>query len=96
MRMVILCVIFFYLIHLWLHLMLLYCDCFYGILSEKFLVSNIVTVFYIDCGECIEMTIHITDKVPCFRAGASAVGKQEQLGFISGQRNHQKVQRFWL
>ena len=57
--------------------MLLFHVWFYGILSEIFLVSKIVTIFHIDCDKCIEMTKHITRNIPCFRAGANAIVKQE-------------------
>ena len=59
--------------------MILYGTLFYGTLSEKLLVSEIVTIFYIDCNKCIKMTTHITKKVPCFRAGANAISNKVSL-----------------
>ena len=59
--------------------MLLFYVWFYGVLLEIFLVSKIVTIFYIDCGKCVKMAKHITKNIPCFRASASAMSNKSNL-----------------
>ena len=63
------------------------------ILSEKFLVSEIVTLFYINCDNCVKTIKHITGNSYCFRAGANTVVKKEQFSFMPTQRPDQRIQR---